>query len=141
MCLGPTRRKSPCSNCVAVWPLLTLITQRGHAVGLHVVASMRNASIIKNANFPVRIAGRVTSIEDARVATGIGGSGAAMPVGEGGRGDFLAVSNIGLTRFQAAFVTTSEIASLVEKMIGQQLSGRELLQLPEAARNNATRLQ
>jgi len=110
---------------------LARLAQRGREAGLHLVACTQKPSSAvlgsvtrERANFPVRLVGRVTSIEDARVATGIGGGGAEKL---GGRGDFLAVSALGLTRFQAAFISTCEIASLVEKMTGQQLNGRALL--------------
>jgi DNA segregation ATPase FtsK/SpoIIIE-like protein len=47
------------------------------------------------------------------VATGIGGSGAERLTG---RGDFLAVSAAGVTRFQAAFVSGEEILTIVNRL-------------------------
>jgi S-DNA-T family DNA segregation ATPase FtsK/SpoIIIE len=97
---------------------LARLAQRGREAGIHLVACTQKpaASVlgsVSKANFPVRLVGRVTSIEDARVATGIGGSGAERLMG---RGDFLAVSGAGLTRFQAAFILPAEIAAVVDQL-------------------------
>jgi S-DNA-T family DNA segregation ATPase FtsK/SpoIIIE len=62
------------------------------------------------ANFPVRLVGRVTSIEDARTATGWSGTGAERLMG---RGDFVAVAEGRVTRFQAAHVSPQEIREAV----------------------------
>lgn len=102
----------------AVLEPLARLTQRGREAGLHVLACTQKPSAsvlgaVTKANFPVRLVGRVTSLEDARVATGIGGSGAERLTG---RGDFLAVSAAGVTRFQAAFVSSAEIAHIVGLM-------------------------
>jgi DNA segregation ATPase FtsK/SpoIIIE-like protein len=59
------------------------------------------------------LVGRVTSIEDARVATGLGGSGAERLTG---RGDFLAVSGAGLTRFQAAYISPGEMDGMIDRL-------------------------
>jgi S-DNA-T family DNA segregation ATPase FtsK/SpoIIIE len=97
---------------------LARLTQRGREAGLHVLACTQKPSAgvlgaVTKANFPVRLVGRVTSLEDARVATGIGGSGAERLTG---RGDFLAVSAAGVTRFQAAFVSSAEILTIVNRL-------------------------
>ncbi|MGH2525054.1 MAG: DNA translocase FtsK, partial [Anaerolineales bacterium] len=99
----------------AVLAPLARLTQRGREAGIHVLACTQKpaASLLgtlTKANFPVRLVGRVTSLEDARVATGVGGSGAERLTG---RGDFLAVSGAGLTRFQAAFISPPEMENLV----------------------------
>ncbi|HLF25209.1 MAG TPA: FtsK/SpoIIIE domain-containing protein, partial [Anaerolineae bacterium] len=91
------------------------LAQRGREAGLHVIACTQKPATsvlgsVTKANFPVRLVGRVTSLEDARVATGLGGSGAERL---SGRGDFLAVSGAGMTRFQAAFIAPDEIANIV----------------------------
>jgi S-DNA-T family DNA segregation ATPase FtsK/SpoIIIE len=94
---------------------LTRLTQRGREAGIHVVAATQKPTsavlgpLIK-ANFPVRLVGRVTSVEDARTATGWSGTGAARLMG---RGDFLAVAEGRVTRFQAAHVSPAEIQGLV----------------------------
>lgn len=83
------------------------IAQRGREAGIHLVAcTQRPASEIMSgllkANFPVRLVGAVVSPEDAKVATGIAGSGAEKLLG---RGDFLLVSRGQVRRFQAALST------------------------------------
>ena len=80
------------------------LAQRGREAGIHLVAcTQRPASEVMSgllkANFPVRMVGAVTSPEDAKVATGIAGSGAEKLLG---RGDFLLVSRGQVRRFQAA---------------------------------------
>ena len=102
----------------AVLDALARLTQRGREAGLHVLACTQKPSAaalgsLTKANFPVRLVGRVTSIEDARVATGLGGSGAERLMG---RGDFLAVSAAGLTRFQAAFISPPQIEVVANRL-------------------------
>lgn len=80
------------------------LAQRGREAGIHLVScTQRPASEVMSgllkANFPVRLVGAVTSPEDAKVATGIAGSGAEKLLG---RGDFLLVSRGQVRRFQAA---------------------------------------
>jgi len=122
----------------AVLDSLARLAQRGREAGLHVVACTQKptASVVgalTKANFPVRLVGRVTSPDDARVATGLGGSGAERL---SGRGDFLAVSAAGLTRFQAAFTPPPDIANLVARMhIGEsRMAALEETMLIGAAR-------
>jgi DNA segregation ATPase FtsK/SpoIIIE-like protein len=54
--------------------------------------------------------GRVVSPEDAKVATGLAGSGAERLQGEG---DFVLVARGQVTRMQAAFVGAGEVKDLV----------------------------
>lgn len=80
------------------------LAQRGREAGIHLVAcTQRPAAEVMSgllkANFPVRLVGAVTSPEDAKVATGIAGSGAEKLLG---RGDFLLISRGRVRRFQAA---------------------------------------
>jgi S-DNA-T family DNA segregation ATPase FtsK/SpoIIIE len=97
---------------------LTRLTQRGREVGIHVIAATQKptasvlGSLIK-ANFPVRLVGRVTSATDARTATGWSGTGAERLLG---RGDFLAVAEGRLIRFQGAYVSPSEIRQMVARI-------------------------
>ena len=105
---------------------LARLAQRGREAGLHVIACTQKPAVsvlgaVTKANFPVRLVGRVTSLEDARVATGLGGSGAERL---SGRGDFLAVSGAGLTRFQAAFCSHDDIQAVVRRLHnGQRVTG------------------
>lgn len=109
----------------AVQGALTRLTQRGREVGIHIVAATQKPTsavlgpLIK-ANFPVRLVGRVTSVEDARTASGWSGTGAERLTG---RGDFLAVAEGRVTRFQVAHVSVDEIREMVGGMPG---SGRVL---------------
>ncbi len=94
---------------------LTRLVQRGRGAGIHVVAATQKptASVVGSlmkANFPVRLVGRVMSAMDARVASGWSGTGAERLEG---RGDFIAVAEGRLTRFQGAYVVASEIQDVV----------------------------
>ena len=98
----------------AVEVALTRLAQRGREAGIHLVAgAQKPASAVVGpmlkANFPARLVGRVGSAEDARVATGLSGSGAEKLQG---RGDFLAVSAGSVTRFQAAWIAPQDWAAL-----------------------------
>jgi S-DNA-T family DNA segregation ATPase FtsK/SpoIIIE len=90
---------------------LTRLTQRGREAGIYVIAATQKPTSavlgpLVKANFPVRLVGRVTSVEDARTATGWSGTGAERLLG---RGDFLAVAEGRVIRFQAAHVSPEEI--------------------------------
>jgi S-DNA-T family DNA segregation ATPase FtsK/SpoIIIE len=94
---------------------LTRLVQRGREAGIHVVAATQKpssavvGSLVK-ANFPVRIVGKVTSAQDARVASGWPGTGAERLLG---RGDFIAVAEGQTHRFQAAYIADEEVAALM----------------------------
>ncbi|MDY7078157.1 MAG: DNA translocase FtsK [Chloroflexota bacterium] len=97
---------------------LTRLTQRGREAGIHVVAATQKPTAavlgpLVKANFPVRLVGRVTSVADARTATGWSGTGAERLMG---RGDFLAVAEGQVTHFQAAHVSPAEIREVVRKI-------------------------
>ncbi len=94
---------------------LTRIAQRGREAGLHLLAGAQKPSSaalgpMLKANFPVRLVGRVGSVEDARVAAGVSGTGAERLLG---RGDFLAVTSGQTTRFQAAWLPQRDWATLL----------------------------
>ncbi len=97
--------------------LLTRLVQRGRSAGVSVVACTQKptasavGSLLK-ANFPVRLVGKVASAEDARVAAGVGGTGAEKLQG---RGDFLLIAGGERIRFQAAYVPPPELARLVAR--------------------------
>ncbi len=97
---------------------LTRLTQRGREAGIHIVAATQKptaavlGSLVK-ANFPVRLSGRVMSAADARTATGWSGTGAERLTG---RGDFLAVAEGRVIRFQAAHVSPEEIQGMVRRI-------------------------
>ena len=94
---------------------ITRLTQRGREAGMHLVACTQKpaaaviGSLIKS-NFPVRLVGAVTSPEDAKVATGMAGTGAEQLLGQG---DFLVVAKGQVTRMQAAYIAVDEMRDLV----------------------------
>ena len=99
---------------------LTRLVQRGREAGVHVVACTQkpSASVIGSlvkSNFPVRVVGSVASAEDARVATGLAGSGAEKLAG---RGDFLVVAHGIPHRLQAAYIAPAEIELLLARLNG-----------------------
>ena len=102
---------------------LTRLTQRGREAGIHIIAATQKpttavlGSLVK-ANFPVRLVGRVTSVEDARTATGWSGTGAERLLG---RGDFLAVAEGRVMRFQAARVSPAEVRETVARLAQGEL--------------------
>ncbi len=104
---------------------LTRLLQRGREAGIHVIAATQKptaaviGSLVK-ANFPVRLVGKVTSPEDARVATGWKGTGAERLLG---RGDFIAVAEGQLHRFQAAYIAPEEVPQVVAE-IRESANGR-----------------
>jgi S-DNA-T family DNA segregation ATPase FtsK/SpoIIIE len=98
--------------------VLTRLTQRGREAGVHLVGCTQKptAAVIGGlvkSNFPVRLVGSVPSPEDAKVATGLGGTGAEKLLGEG---DFLVVAQGQVTRMQAAYVSEGEIEALVSEL-------------------------
>jgi S-DNA-T family DNA segregation ATPase FtsK/SpoIIIE len=106
---------------------LTRLAQRGRGAGIHVIAATQKPTSavlgpLVKANFPVRLVGRVTSIEDARTATGWSGTGAERLAG---RGDFLAVAEGRLIRFQAAHVSPEEIREVVRHLAQNAVSSVE----------------
>jgi S-DNA-T family DNA segregation ATPase FtsK/SpoIIIE len=102
---------------------LTRLTQRGREAGIHIIAATQKPSaeilgpLIK-ANFPVRLVGRVTCASDARTATGWSGTGAERLMG---RGDFLAVAEGRVMRFQAAHVSPEEIREVVSYLTQNEI--------------------
>ncbi len=97
---------------------LTRLTQRGREAGIHIIAATQKPTTavlgpLVKANFPVRLVGRVTSVEDARTATGWSGTGAERLMG---RGDFLAVAEGRVIRFQAAHISPAEIRDVVTSL-------------------------
>ena len=101
--------------------LLTRLVQRGRSAGFSLVActqkpSARVVGSLVKANFPVRLVGRVASTDDARVAAGIGGTGAEKLMG---RGDFVLIAGGQTIRFQAAQVKPEEIAALFAPAVSE----------------------
>ena len=102
----------------AVAEALTRLTQRGREAGIHVLAATQRPAAalvggMMKANFPVRLVGSVTSPEDAKVAAGIAGTHAERLLG---RGDFLLVAKGQVIRFQAAYVSASEMGATAARI-------------------------
>lgn len=98
----------------AVEAALSRIAQRGREAGIHLVlGAQKPASSVLGphlkANLPVRLVGRVGSVDDARVATGVSASGAEKLTGSG---DFIAVCGGQMIHFQSAFVPSSDLPEL-----------------------------
>ena len=109
---------------------LARLAQMGRAVGLHlVIATQRPTTniitgVIK-ANFPARIAFRVTSMVDSRTILDSPGANQLI-----GRGDMLLSAGSDLIRIQCAYLDTSEIDKITE-YIGSQKGYPTALILPE----------
>jgi len=109
---------------------LARIAQKARAVGIHmIIATQRpTTNIITGtikANFPARVAFRVTSQIDSR--TILDQTGANQLVG---RGDMLFYQGNDMTRVQCAFVDTSEVEK-ISKFIGSQQGYPTAFELPE----------
>lgn len=106
------------------------IAQKARAVGIHMIIATQRPStnvitgIIK-ANFPGRIAFRVTQMVDSR--TILDCSGAQQLIG---RGDMLFLAGGNMERIQCAFVDTPEIENIVD-YIDNQVGYEEAYELPE----------
>ncbi|GHT39333.1 DNA translocase FtsK [Bacteroidia bacterium] len=106
------------------------IAQKARAVGMHmIIATQRpTTNIITGtikANFPARVAFRVTSAIDSRTILDSGGANQLI-----GRGDLLFSQGSDLTRVQCAFVDTPEVEK-ISQFIGSQQGYPTTYQLPE----------
>jgi len=98
--------------------LLTRLLQRGRGAGIHIVACVQKPTVaiigsLVKSNFPVRIVGSVGSPEDAKVASGLAGTGAERLLG---RGDFLVIAQGQVMRLQAAYVSSQEIHEMAARL-------------------------
>ncbi|HKL37161.1 MAG TPA: DNA translocase FtsK [Salegentibacter sp.] len=105
------------------------LAQLARAIGIHLIIATQRPSVnvitgIIKANFPARIAFRVTSKIDSR--TILDGQGADQLIG---RGDMLFTQGNELKRLQCAFVDTPEVDKITE-FIGSQKAYPEAHQLP-----------
>ncbi|GAA4945801.1 DNA translocase FtsK [Algibacter agarivorans] len=106
------------------------LAQLARAIGIHLIIATQRPSVnvitgIIKANFPARIAFRVTSKIDSR--TILDGSGADQLIG---RGDMLYTQGNDLIRVQCAFVDTPEVERITD-YIGSQKAYPEAYMLPE----------
>jgi S-DNA-T family DNA segregation ATPase FtsK/SpoIIIE len=106
------------------------LAQLARAIGIHLIIATQRPSVnvitgIIKANFPARVAFRVTSKIDSR--TILDSPGADQLIG---RGDMLFTQGNDLTRIQCAFVDTPEVAKITD-FIGSQRAYPTAHQLPE----------
>ncbi|ULC57946.1 DNA translocase FtsK [Flaviramulus sp. BrNp1-15] len=106
------------------------LAQLARAIGIHLIIATQRPSVnvitgIIKANFPARIAFRVTSKIDSR--TILDGSGADQLIG---RGDMLYTQGNDMIRIQCAFVDTPEVERITD-YIGSQKAYPEAYMLPE----------
>ena len=96
------------------------LAQLARAIGIHLIIATQRPSVniitgtIK-ANFPARIAFRVTSKIDSRTILDTGGADQLI-----GRGDMLLSTGADLIRLQCAFVDTPEVERITEYIGGQR---------------------
>jgi S-DNA-T family DNA segregation ATPase FtsK/SpoIIIE len=108
------------------------LAQLARAIGIHLVLATQRPSVniitgtIK-ANFPARIAFRVSSKIDSR--TILDGNGADQLIG---KGDMLFSNGSDITRLQCPFVDTPEVEKITS-FIGDQRAFPDAYQLPEVA--------
>tara|TARA_S200000501_G_scaffold94411_1_gene87719 strand:- start:119 stop:2494 length:2376 start_codon:yes stop_codon:yes gene_type:complete len=106
------------------------LAQLARAVGIHLIIATQRPSVnvitgIIKANFPARIAFRVTSKIDSRTILDSGGADQLI-----GRGDMLYTQGNNLVRIQCAFVDTPEIQKITD-FIGSQKAYSNAYELPE----------
>ena len=106
------------------------LAQLARAVGIHLIIATQRPSVniitgtIK-ANFPARIAFKVSSKIDSRTILDAGGAEQLI-----GKGDMLISYNGEITRLQCAFVDTPEVEHVCE-FIGEQQGYPQAFMLPE----------
>lgn len=106
------------------------LAQLARAIGIHLIIATQRPSVnvitgMIKANFPARIAFRVTSKIDSRTILDSGGADQLI-----GRGDLLYTQGNELVRVQCAFVDTPEVDKICD-FIGAQKAYPEAYLLPE----------
>lgn len=106
------------------------LAQLARAVGIHIIIATQRPSVnvitgIIKANFPARIAFKVSAKVDSRTILDAGGAEQLI-----GRGDMLVSHGSELLRLQCAFVDTPEVERIVE-FIGNQQGYPSAFELPE----------
>jgi S-DNA-T family DNA segregation ATPase FtsK/SpoIIIE len=106
------------------------LAQLARAVGIHLIIATQRPSVnvitgVIKANFPARIAFRVTSKIDSRTILDAGGADQLI-----GRGDMLISLGSELIRLQCAFIDTPEVEKITD-FIGNQRAYPEAFILPE----------
>lgn len=106
------------------------LAQLARAIGIHLIIATQRPSVnvitgLIKANFPARIAFRVTSKIDSRTILDTGGADQLI-----GRGDMLYTNGNDVVRVQCAFVDTPEVEKIVD-YIGAQKAYPDAFLLPE----------
>lgn len=106
------------------------LAQLARAIGIHLIIATQRPSVnvitgIIKANFPARIAFRVTSKIDSRTILDSGGADQLI-----GKGDMLFSSGNDITRIQCAFLDTPEVEAICD-YIGNQKAYPTAYELPE----------
>ena len=106
------------------------LAQLSRAVGIHLVIATQRPSVniitgVIKANFPARIAYKVTAKVDSRTILDAGGADQLI-----GRGDMLLSNGGDVVRLQGAFVDTPEVEEVID-FIGKQRGYVEPYLLPE----------
>ena len=116
------------------------LAQLARAIGIHLIIATQRPSVniitgtIK-ANFPGRVAFRVTSKVDSRTILDAGGADQLI-----GRGDMLLSTGNDLIRLQCGFVDTPEVEAITD-FIGAQRGYPEALLLPEVPDEHSEQMQ
>jgi S-DNA-T family DNA segregation ATPase FtsK/SpoIIIE len=115
---------------------LARLAQLSRAVGIHLIIATQRPSVnvitgLIKANFPARIAFRVTSKIDSRTILDTGGAEQLI-----GRGDLLYSQSNDLTRIQCGFIDTPEVEKLSE-FIGSQMGYPTAYELPEYSKDDS----
>ena len=109
---------------------ISRLAQLARAIGIHLIIATQRPSVnvitgLIKANFPARVAFRVTSRIDSRTILDSGGADQLI-----GKGDMLISTGSDLTRLQCAFIDTDEVDKICE-YIGSQRAYAEAYLLPE----------
>ena len=112
------------------------LAQLARAIGIHLIIATQRPSVniitgIIKANFPARVAFRVTSKIDSRTILDMGGADQLI-----GRGDLLLSTGNDLIRLQCALIDTEEIEKVAD-YIGSQRAYSETFLLPEYLDENS----
>ena len=116
------------------------LAQLARAVGIHLIIATQRPSVnvitgLIKANFPARIAFKVTAKVDSRTILDSGGADQLI-----GNGDMLFTQGNDLIRLQCGFIDTDEIEKITD-IIGSQRGYSEAYLLPECEEDSISNLE
>ena len=116
------------------------LAQLARAVGIHLIIATQRPSVnvitgLIKANFPARIAFKVTAKVDSRTILDSGGADQLI-----GNGDMLFTQGNDLIRLQCGFIDTDEIEKITD-IIGSQRGYSEAYLLPECEEDSISSLE